>query len=359
MLALRERGYEFAVVTSHSDLDLPDEGDYEGIPIYRFHFWRALADRKLDLLMQAKQQVAELKRYFKPDLIHVNLIDPSGFFHLQTANVYPAPTVVSLHVMLPKQTSGRDALLERALRSAQWVTANSEAVLAGARQLVPEITPYSSVIYNGLDMPTVTPALPPPEAPRLLCLGRLVGDKGFDLALTALASLVGRFPRLRLVVAGDGPARPELERQAADLGLGQVVEFIGRVEPVKVPSLMNAATIVVMPSRWEAFGLVALEAALMARPVVATRVGGLAEVVVHQHTGLVVGGEDSSGLAEAIAFLLDYPETAIEMGLAGRSRAQELFNLERYVNAYQALYLQMAGASPGSSLRQGGCSAPT
>ena len=86
----------------------------------------------------------------------------------------------------------------------------------------------------------------------------------------------------------------------------------------------------------------------MARPVVATRVGGLPEVIVNEETGLLVENEDSNALAEAVGFILDHPESAARMGQAARSRAQELFRWERYVNAYDALYQRLlARTKPG------------
>ena len=115
---------------------------------------------------------------------------------------------------------------------------------------------------------------------------------------------------------------------------------------VLVPALINTATMVVMPSRREGLPLVALEAALMARPIVATRVGGLPEVVVHQQTGLLVEPENSDALAEAITFLLDHHETATQLGQAARQRAQEVFGWERCVDAYDALYRKLIKKSP-------------
>ena len=93
-----------------------------------------------------------------------------------------------------------------------------------------------------------------------------------------------------MVIAGNGTDRAQLERQAAELGLREVVDFIGWVAPDKVPELINSATIVLMPSRWEGLPSVALQASMMARPVLATSVGGLPEVVVHGETGLLVCG---------------------------------------------------------------------
>jgi glycogen(starch) synthase len=98
-----------------------------------------------------------------------------------------------------------------------------------------------------------------------------------------------------------------------------------------------------MPSRWEEpFGLVAVEAALMARPVVASRVGGLAEVVADGETGLLVDKEDPAALARAVTHLLKNPATAERMGQAARRRARELFGFERQVDAYDGLYQRLA-----------------
>lgn len=340
--ALRKRGYEVIVVTSHHYLDLPDGAQYEGISVYRFPFRAALATRNVDQLVEVRQRVANLKRTFTADLVHINAVGPSVLFHLHTHKAHPAPSLVTMHQgNLPTEPVRRDTLLTQTLRSANWVTCVSSAMLAYVRQLVVETVPRSSVIYNSLEVLRLLPTPLPIEAPRLLCLGRLIPRKGFDLALTAFASLVDRFPRARLVIAGDGPARPELEGQAAALGLADRVDFVGWVAPDKVPELMNTATVVVMPSRQESFGLVALEAAMMARPIVATRVMGLSEVVVHQQTGLLVEPEDSKALAEAISFLLEHLDTAVYFGGEARRRALEMFNWDRCVDAYDALYRRL------------------
>jgi glycogen synthase len=338
--ALQARGYECCVVTSHGGLDLADEDAYDGIPVYRFPFQGALSRGNMQLLAAARSGVARVKRIFRPDLVHINLSDPGVFFHLHTQAAHPAPSILSVRLALPDHRVGLvDTLLGRALGMARWVVANSEAILADVRELLPAVTSRSSVIHCGLELPNVEPEALPFARPQLLCLGRVVEDKGFDLAIAAFAELADRFPTLRLVIAGDGPARPELERQAAALGIGPRVDFLGWVAPQKVPRLLNAATVVLMPSRWrEAFGLVALQAAQMARPVVAARVGGLPEVVADGETGLLVERNDRHALATAVARLLDHPDAARAMGDAARRRAQRVFSWRRYVDAHDALY---------------------
>ena len=342
LLGLRERGHEFIVVTRQDDPNLPQEACFKGFPIYRFPFYTALADGNVHQLLTIRRQVVQLKRHFAPDLIHLNCFGLSVLFHLDTTKAHSVPFLVTLHSEKYDSVVKDDTLLERTLRSADWVTAPSARTVEYARQLVPNFALPASCIYNGMEIPSVPPAPLPIDTPRLLCLGRLVPNKGFDLALTALAAMIKRFPQVRLVIAGGGPARPELEQQTADLGLSGAVDFLGWIAPEHVPALINTATVVVVPSRgWEALPLVALEAALMARPVVAARDAGLPEVVVHQKTGLLVEKEDSIGLARVLTFLLEHPEVAVQMGQAARQRVQEVFSLERCIDAYEALYQKL------------------
>jgi glycogen(starch) synthase len=195
---------------------------------------------------------------------------------------------------------------------------------------------------------------PPPisfDPPRILCLGRLVPEKGFDLALAAFSVICHRFPGARLVLAGDGREWDNLKQRATELGLALSVEFVGGVPPDKVTDLIAEATLVLIPSRLEGFGLVALEAGSMARPVVATRVGGLPEVIVHEETGLLTESENSEALAGAIELLLEQPEKAERMGRAARERAQREFGWERYVDVYDGLYRKLImDAREGASM---------
>jgi glycosyltransferase involved in cell wall biosynthesis len=261
---------------------------------------------------------------------------------VQTAAVCPAPVLVSLDSALAGQDAPAQSLAVGVLRSADWVTCVSAASLAQARAVAPEIGARSSVVYKGPARPGVPPLPLPLDGPRLLCVGRLVPVKGFDLALRAFAQVLPRFPGARLVVAGDGPARGELERLAGALSVGSRVRFEGWVDPGDVPRLMNAATVVVISSRREGLPQVSLESGLMARPVVATRVGGLPEVVVHGRTGLLVEPESPAALADGIASVLADPGRAARMGRAARARVLDVFGWERTVDAYDALYRRLA-----------------
>ena len=120
-------------------------------------------------------------------------------------------------------------------------------------------------------------------------------------------------------MAGDGPEKSRLELLALSLGLARHVDFLGWVAPDRVGSMINTSTVVVVPSRWpEPFGLVALQAAQMGRPVVACRVGGLPEVVEDERTGLLVAADDEQAMADTIESLLSDVLFAKRMGERAR-----------------------------------------
>jgi glycogen(starch) synthase len=337
--ALRDRGHEFLVVAPKSPSDLPDEAQYRGIPIRRLSFQNTTSPGGIDHLVELRKKIAGLKRAFEPDLIHINGVGPTDFFHHTTENVCKAPLLVTLHGEWHSQA---DAIVAHTLRKADWVAGCSAAVLECGRRLAPEIGDRSSVIYNGLEIPALAPEPLPFDPPRILCLGRLSPEKGMDVALAAFAPVVSRFPCARLIIAGDGPARSQLREQAVAHGIDHAVDLIGWVAPDKVPSLINSTTLVLMPSRKDSLPLVALEAALMARPIVATRVGGLPEVVAHEETGLLVESENSHALGGAVISLLSHADIAERMGSSARVRAQRLFGWERHVEAYDSLYRKLA-----------------
>jgi glycogen(starch) synthase len=343
---LSARGYDFTVVTSHQYLELPDRDDYYGIPVYRFPFHAMLSRGAIQEIMRIRRDVAQLKERCRPQLIHVNAVGPGSIFNLSSAAAPHSPLLVTLHTLHGQFGHARpaqcDTLLKKILGGASWVTCVSEAVMADARQQVPEVTSTSSVIYNGLNEPGIASRPLPFSPPRLLCLGRLVPAKGFDLAVQAVSHLVREFPDLQVVIAGDGPERASLEAQATQLGLKHFIEFTGWVPADKVPDLINTATVLLMPSRREGLPLVGIEAAQMGRPLVATRVGGLPELIVQEQTGMLVEPQDVQGLTTALAFVLRNSDRARRMGEAARLRAREHFGFERCIAAYDALYRRMA-----------------
>ena len=341
MASLRPKGVEFLVITSHHDRELPDVDEHEDIPIRRLPFRAAIAGRDVKSFVRAMKETSAIKREFAPDLIHMNAIGPSALFHLRTLDASPAPLLVTLQQeVLASQTDGTSTLLGQIAAASRWMVGVSQAVLDQLRAAHPEVAERSSRIYNGVDRPALPPA-PLPAIPHILCLGRLIPAKGFDVALRAFASLRSQYPHARFTIAGDGASREELIALAMELGIGERVTFTGWIEPDDVPRLLNEATVVVMPSRREGMPIVAVQAAMMARPIVATPVGGLPEVVLEGETGLLIPGEDPDALATALRALLDDPARAAAMGRRASAHADALLQWERTVAQYHALYVHV------------------
>jgi glycosyltransferase involved in cell wall biosynthesis len=180
------------------------------------------------------------------------------------------------------------------------------------------------------------------ETPCLLVLASLVARKGIDVLLDALVRLDARAPQPVLWIAGEGPERSALERRARELGLLQRVRFLGQRDDAG--DLLAACDIFALPSRAEGLGVAALEAMAAARPVVASAVGGLAEAVEHERTGLLVPPEEPEALAAALARLLEDPALRKRLGDAGPARVREGYSAERMVEAYEALYAEVLAA---------------
>lgn len=340
LAGLGRRGHALFVITDRGERDLPDEDVHEAVPIRRFDFREAVVRRDPARLAEAIRGAERAMRSFDPDVVHVNAVGPSLLFLLHVVKRIGRPWILTPHAPLVDQSAADGTILGQALRSADRVVPLSRAQRKQIEKIAPEVGERSIVIHCGLDAPERAPGELPFDPPHLLCFGRHVQDKGFDLAIDGFARIAPGFPEVALTVVGDGPERPALERISRERGLENRIRFPGRVP--EIPPYLDAATIVLMPSRWEeTFGLVALEAALMARPVIASRVGALPEVVADGETGIVVEPEDAGAVAEAVERLLYEPERTRRMGRAARRRALEMFGLDRSVDEYEALYREL------------------
>ncbi len=175
----------------------------------------------------------------------------------------------------------------------------------------------------------------------LAFLGRLDRQKGLDVLLEAIRRLHANGDAPQFVLAGDGPQRAMLETFLADDPAGRCVRRLGFVQDVR--SVLNAADALVLPSRWEGFGLAVIEAMAAELPVIATAVQGPDEIVLPGQTGLLVPKEDPQALAAAIDQLSRDETLRRRMGRAGLQRVRERYGIERTLAAHEQLYLRMAG----------------
>lgn len=168
---------------------------------------------------------------------------------------------------------------------------------------------------------------------------RLTEQKGVRYGLQAFAQLKDEFPGANLLIAGDGPDHAALKSEAWSLGLLGRVHFLGwRAD---VPALMAGLDMLLMPSLWEGFGLVLLEAMAQATPVIATNVSAIPEVVANDETGLLVPPRDADALAGALRRLLGDHALAQHLGLLGQDRVETHFSAAQMVEATAALYQRL------------------
>lgn len=270
----------------------------------------------------------------KPVVLYVSTVAAPEW--LIAGRLSRSRVVCHVHENEPSMSRAVSAVLLAPLLLAGVVIANSESTLAWiASSLGQGVLRRSRVVHNGVRSPSAAAAPLAevvPGAKRLVVVGRLTPRKGQDLAISATALVRQAGFDARLTLVGDG--YPGYESLVAGLhaladseGISDVTEFAGFQDPVPY---LTAADLVLVPSRVESFGLVAAEALLLGRPVVAARIGGLPEVIRDGVTGVLVDPDDPQALADAVIALLSDPSAARGLGEAGLADARERFSQETY-----------------------------
>lgn len=194
-----------------------------------------------------------------------------------------------------------------------------------------------TVIHNGWAGSPRPPARDDAH-PTFLCVANLRAEKNHDVLLEAFADVHRNHPQARLNLVGAGPRRAELDTVVSRLGIEDAVTFTGAVDDVWPH--FAAADVFVLPSSFEPLGIVVMEAMAASLPVIATRVGGIPELVDEGTTGLLVNDGDALGLSSAMERLLAAPEERADMGERGRAVAEELHAdrmVDRYFDVYDAV----------------------
>ncbi len=237
------------------------------------------------------------------------------------------PLIATIHATERGRNRSIREPIQEAIHAEEWQLVNAaDRVItvshAMAREVSESFRVAPVVLYNGVKLPA--PAGAPPwalGAPYFCYVGRLVAEKGVQVAIRALA----RVPGAHLVVAGRGPMEAKLKALAHDLGLAGRVHFVGRISEAEKNAWLQHAAAGLVPSLYEPFGIAALEIMASGAPVIVGDTGGLAEIVTHGEDGLKVAPGRVGALAKAMAGLLADPERARELGAAGRRTAAGRF----------------------------------
>jgi glycosyltransferase involved in cell wall biosynthesis len=372
--ALVRRGQQVTVLTSGYP-GAPSVEEFDNITVHRVWSWRkGVHDCGLrgaiTFLISALPRLRSILRSEDIDVVHYFFGLPTGLLSIYSHGIAKVPYVVSLRgsdVPFYDCESRKLRLLHRLTWGASrriWSGASEVfAVSKGLKQLAekscPELT--IDVIYNGVDCnfrPRESYGADAREAPvRISCVSRLIPRKGLGDLIEAVASLDDL--RLELVLIGAGPSEEALRELASQRGISDRVLFVGYCAPQTVMAENERADLFVLPTHSEAFANVILEAMSTGLPVVATRVGGVAEAVLDGETGILVDAHQPEQLAAAIRKLAENPDLRAAFGRAGRERVHKQFTWERatsrYIDAYRGA-LAGAGAvskrtSPSQSPR--------
>jgi len=257
----------------------------------------------------------------------------------------PVKLVVSVHGtdLFPtgQKRENYSGALRLLLFFSDSVVAPSRTFLGDFLELFPKMRTKSGYIHNAIDLSefAVHETRTKGGSPQtILCIASHNKKKALDVLLRAFSEVKERHPGLRLLLAGDGPLRPELEELARTLHVDSEVKFLGQQGREEIGKLLRECDLFVLPSRSEPFGIVIIEALACGKPVVASSVGGIVEIIRNGENGLLVPPDDPGALAEAINTVLSNPGLGSKMGTNGRATVVERFSVERNGNAYEQLF---------------------
>ena len=344
---LRSHGHVVEIITAEARG--PDH--VEGVPVHRLNLIGPIQARDPRALLAVDRQLRDVIQSFQPTVVHSHDMGALLWFYQRTPQAMAPqrpPLIVSVHNVMTQHLQLQHVSpmsftrMGRLLESADWITAVARDCLNDILCYSPTIASRLEHLPNGVLPPVHPPVEPDPD--QLLCVGRLVPQKGFDRAIEAMAAIRARRPTARLLIAGVGPDGRALQAQAAGLGLQEAVEFLGLLDGDSVRERMARSALVLMPSRYEGLPLVALEAAWAARPVVAFDCAGVNEAVLADVTGVLIPHGDVPALAGAVLALLDDQPRAARLGAAARARAESEYSLDRYVSSCESLYSRLSTA---------------
>ena len=292
----------------------------------------------LSYLTQANAAARHV-RSFNPDIVHVHYAGGPGLWGLRSGI---HPLVVSVWgadvIDLPTRFWSR-LLVKRVLSKADWITATSDMLHRASVSLCPDTANKTTTIPFGVEIPEAASNLP--AGPVKLCYIKNHKPKyGPDLLLKAMCEVRQSLPDVHLTMAGTGPMTEQLKLLSRKLNLDDIVDFVGYVDNRLIYSLLQGHHIMIMPSIMESetFGVAALEAAACARPVIASRVGGVPEVVQDGVTGLLLPPGDIPALVNAITTLAKDSAACERMGKAGYAFARERYSWERSLDMMIDVY---------------------
>lgn len=352
--AMARQGHEVVVLTLHHD-EAPDDAVIDGVRVLR-----ARADlpwipehEMVARMASANHHLVQLTAAlgdWRPDVVHAHdwLVAWTGD---TLKAMYGVPLVATIHATERGRHGGHVPQGPAAtINSVEWwLTYQARSVICCSRFMVREVVegfelPIEKVhlVPNGVDPGQWAPPQPAPERePLVLAWGRVQYEKGFQMLATAIGRLRRTVPGLQCVIAGRGSYLPELQLQVDVEGVGDLVHLAGFVSDDDLRSMLHRAGCVVIPSLYEPFGIVALEAMAAGAPTVVARTGGLAEIVEGTGAGLLFEPGNPDELAHAIASVLTDPGAAAELQRTATDLVEQRYTWDAIATSTLQVYEQV------------------
>lgn len=360
--ALVQRGHDVTVITQDAATEREqfDEGvrvlRTPPVPVRSPDFMGFVHQLNQQMLGKALEQMLAGERY---DLIHAHdwIVAFAAATLKQSLHL---PLIATIHATEFGRNGGLHNDQQRHISDIEWwlifeawrVIVCSDSMKGELKHVFQAPDDKVRVIPNGID----TRGLPVPRDMQLrrqyaaddeeivFFAGRLVFEKGVDVLLYALSYLHRVRPNVHAIIAGKGPIQGELEQLAYQLGIGHRVHFVGHIDAQLRDKLLAISDVAVFPSRYEPFGIVALEAMASHVPVIAGGVGGLAEIISHGEDGFLIHPGDAGALSADLLTLLDDKKRAHRMAQAAAEKVQRKYSWDSVAEQTESLYNEVLAA---------------
>jgi glycosyltransferase involved in cell wall biosynthesis len=334
-LGLASRGHNLRILTQSDLLGHP-----EGIPTDYLPGRNSLA------YFRNIPRVKKILADFDPDIVHAHYATGYGLWgYMQNA----APLVLTVWgTDIADAIEGKimiAPIVRRALKKARLITGASKFLLEQTAAFEPSVRDKLVRIPFGVKINRPEPVALKKDGPvKIIFAKQFYPVYAPEMVIRGFAEAVRSVADMQLLMIGGGPLQEEMQGLVKVLNLDRSVEIRGWVEMTEAEALIAEADIMVMPSQRESFGVAALEAVAAGLPVIATRVGGIPEIVENETNGLLIEPGDEKALTEAIIRLAENPDLRIKMGEAGRKIAKERFDFENCLDMMEDVYRRVRAA---------------
>ncbi|MDD5070155.1 MAG: glycosyltransferase family 4 protein [Candidatus Omnitrophica bacterium] len=283
---------------------------------------------------------------FNPEIINYHFVGSPTFFILILLKIKKIKLITSLHGddvrTLAYRSKMSMLLFKKIIKKSNVITVNSKNTLKDLKKII-TLTGKEKIIYNGINLEQLR-TQESFSAPRkyIFSLGRFVKKKGFNILIESFLKVIEKRDDVDLILAGDGPERNDLEALAKESkALGRIT-FLGWVGQTKAIEYLKGCEIFVLPSFYEPFGLVLLEAMFCQKPIIATKSGGPQELIVNNENGLLIEIDDKNSLIKAIFELLDNRELKDKI-IANLKIYPEEFTIKSAAIKYSLIFKETYG----------------